>query len=242
MTNTPSETEIDNLLCKHWPGYSRQAVLVKMWLREAIESAIAKWAAPQPQAGAVPQGWKAVPVNPTPEMWKAAKSVPDPNPPYPPHYGLAWDAMLAASPTPTAEQQAAPKAAPVEQNTVPAEWLEQAYREGWAACRDAETIGEEAEDWAFGNSTANSRMIDAQQAAPKQEAQEPVAWESTTPGYIKYITQARYEKFSPAVRRWYKPYRCPGCAERGAGFDACDIATAAAQGFRDGQSTTKQEE
>jgi len=69
-----------------------------------------------------------------------------------------------------------PKAAPVEQNTVPAEWLEQAYREGWAACRDAETIGEEAEDWAFGNSTANSRMIDAQQAAPKQEAQEPAAF------------------------------------------------------------------
>ena len=48
MTNTPSETEIDNLLCKHWPGYSRQAVLVKMWLREAIESAIAKWGSPQP--------------------------------------------------------------------------------------------------------------------------------------------------------------------------------------------------
>lgn len=71
----------------------------------------AKWGT-QPQAGAVPQGWKAVPVNPTPEMWKAAKSVPDPNPPYPPHYGLVWDAMLAATPTPPAEQQAAPKAAP----------------------------------------------------------------------------------------------------------------------------------
>ena len=56
---------------------------------------------------AVPQRWKAVPVNPTPEMWKAAKTVPDPNPPYPPHYGLVWDAMLAASPTPPAEQQAA---------------------------------------------------------------------------------------------------------------------------------------
>jgi hypothetical protein len=228
--------------------------------------------------------------------------------------------------------QAAPKAVPGEQNTVPAEWLEQAYREGWAACRDAETIGEEAEDWAFGNSTANSRMIDAQQAAPKQEVQEPhgwlyewthssatgkpdstytafttdeaharkhdncraiytapqpapatqqagdvvayldvgasgyldlgaalsedalqqlpkgrhalviagtygidgyvaapqpspttkpapqqevqepVTWESTTPGYIKYITQARYEKFSPAVRRWYKPYKCSNCS------------------------------
>lgn len=48
MTNTPSETEIDNLLCKHWPAYSMQAVLVKMWLREAIKSAIAKWGSPQP--------------------------------------------------------------------------------------------------------------------------------------------------------------------------------------------------
>ena len=48
MTNTPSETEIDNLLCKHWPAYSMQAVLVKMWLREAIKSAIAKWGTPQP--------------------------------------------------------------------------------------------------------------------------------------------------------------------------------------------------
>lgn len=71
---------------------------------------LAKWGT-QPQAGAVPQGWKAVPVNPTPEMWKAAKSVPDPNPPYPPHYGLVWDAMLAASPTSPAEQQAPSAAA-----------------------------------------------------------------------------------------------------------------------------------
>ena len=50
MSNTPSETEIDNLLCKHWPAYSMQAVLVKMWLREAIKSAIAKWGSPQPVA------------------------------------------------------------------------------------------------------------------------------------------------------------------------------------------------
>lgn len=98
-------------------------------------------------------------------------------------------AALAASPTPPVEQQAAPKAAPGEQNTVPAEWLEQAYREGWAACRDAETIGEEAEDWAFGNSTANSRMIDAQQAAPKQEAQEPVAWQGVHDQTDLYYTK-----------------------------------------------------
>lgn len=85
--------------------------------------------------------------------------------------------------------EAAPKAAPGAQNTVPAEWLEQAYREGWAACRDAETIGEEAEDWAFGNSTANSRMIDAQQAAPQQEAQEPVAWQGVHDQTDLYYTK-----------------------------------------------------
>lgn len=40
----------------------------------------------------------------------------------------------------------------------------------------------------------------------------PIAWESTTPVYFKYVTQAKYEKFSPAVRQWYKPYRCTDCA------------------------------
>ncbi len=81
-----------------------------------------------------------------------------------------WREAAIAERLTRVNQQAAPKAAPGEQNAVSAEWLEQAYREGWAACRDAETIGEEAEDWAFGNSTANSRMIDAQQAAPQQAA------------------------------------------------------------------------
>lgn len=52
MINTPSETEIDNLLCKHWPAYSMQAVLVKMRLRDAIKSAIAQWATPQPSPAA----------------------------------------------------------------------------------------------------------------------------------------------------------------------------------------------
>jgi len=56
------------------------------------------------------------------------------------------------------------------QSSVPAEWLEQAFREGWAACRDSEFVGEEAEEWAFGSSQANGRMIDIQQAAPTAQA------------------------------------------------------------------------
>jgi hypothetical protein len=51
---------------------------------------------PSPPEGMA--GWKLVPVHPTPEMWNAARSVPDPNPPYPPHYGLVWDAMISAAP------------------------------------------------------------------------------------------------------------------------------------------------
>jgi hypothetical protein len=40
---------------------------------------------------------------------------------------------------------------------------------------------------------------------------EPLRWESTTPGYIRFITDSRYRKFSPAVQKWYRPL-CPKCA------------------------------
>lgn len=43
-------------------------------------------------------------------------------------------------------------------------------------------------------------------------AGEPVAWEATVPGYIKYVTQSAYEKFSNTARRGYKPYKCSSCA------------------------------
>lgn len=50
------------------------------------------------KSGLVADGWKLVPVEPTPEMCKAARAVPEPNKPYPAHFHLIWDAMLAASP------------------------------------------------------------------------------------------------------------------------------------------------
>ena len=158
---------------------------------------------------------------------------------------------LAASPTPPAEQ-AAPKAAPVEQDDHQILAITTAYEQGVGKGHQAYNSGKEIANpyspayrcdlaWQYGYKEGKEQAQREAKAAPQQEAQEPVAWESTTPGYIKYITQARYEKFSPAVRRWYKPYRCSGCAERGAGFDACDMATAAAQGFRRGQAAAKQE-
>ena len=319
MTNTPTDAEIDEVTLDVL-GYAALDKETNDTARMIARAVLAKWGT-QPQAGAVPQRWKAVPVNPTPEMWKAAKTVPDPNPPYPPHYGLVWDAMLAASPTPPAEQQAAQVIIdfsqvgtagpfPVVNGRVSlpdatmqdlARMLRPTYeaeqqaepgavgRTGCAAGTDEECTrrgcatscpaqqaapkaapGEPFDEcfpgeprvavpqglisaacFAIRNKRDGGKVLEqlrrysvgdlSQPLAPQQEAQEPVAWESTTPGYIKYITQARYEKFSPAVRRWYKPYRCSGCAERGAGFDACDMATAAAQGFRSGQAAAKQE-
>ena len=42
--------------------------------------------------------------------------------------------------------------------------------------------------------------------------QEPAAWESTTIAYTKFVSDRRYQKFSDAVKKHYKPYRCSSCA------------------------------
>lgn len=160
---------------------------------QALSAVLAKWGT-QPQAGAVPQGWKAVPVNPTQEMWKAAKTVPDPNPPYPPHYGLVWDAMLAASPTPPAEQQAAPKAAPGVGNSGFDHQTAADFLSGKTVSDEAVRKFVAASRWAHDERAALSATLLAMhgvltsreaeiallkkalmeaEAAPRQEAQEP---------------------------------------------------------------------
>lgn len=48
MSNTPSDEELNSVLCHHWPAFSMQAVLVQMWLRDAMRAALAKWGTPQP--------------------------------------------------------------------------------------------------------------------------------------------------------------------------------------------------
>lgn len=42
-------------------------------------------------------------------------------------------------------------------------------------------------------------------------AGKPIAWESTTVAYTKFITDERYQKLRPAYQTWYKPYRCSSC-------------------------------
>lgn len=53
------------------------------------------------------------------------------------------------------------------------------------------------------------------------------AWESTTVGYIKYVTDERYQKFSAEVKRWYKPYNCSFCSANS--LSAAPLETMAAQ-------------
>ena len=52
----PTDAELDAVLCKHWPAFSMQATLVRMWVRAAMRDAIAKWGTPAP-VGVEPYGW-----------------------------------------------------------------------------------------------------------------------------------------------------------------------------------------
>jgi hypothetical protein len=62
---------------------------------------------------------------------------------------------------------AAPKQAEQAQEPVRPEQVEAAWRAGWAACRDAEYVGQEAEDQAWGMSETCANA-DWENAAPKQ--------------------------------------------------------------------------
>ena len=60
--------------------------------------------------------------------------------------------------------------------------------------------------------TQIARAVLAKWGTPPVVAGEPVAWEATVPGYLKYVTQSRYEKFSAIAKSGYKPYKCSNCA------------------------------
>lgn len=78
------------------------------------------------------------------------------------------DLYACTCPFPTSRNCAAP-AAPT------AALLEKAFRTGWAACRDAEYVGQEAEDEAWGASEINGLAIDIEQAgAPSADVQAKI--------------------------------------------------------------------
>lgn len=66
-------------------------------------------------------------------------------------------------------------------------------------------------------------LLDELEAKDKRIAElsalqgKPIAWESTTPVYVKFITDERYQRLRPGYKKWYKPYRCSQCAVAGKG-------------------------
>lgn len=236
----PTDAELDAVLYKHWPAFSMQATLVRMWVRAAMRAAIVKWGTPPSRASRP----KAAPGDTLDEVMRERDEAEDfinelldevlgaDRPEWSSAYNR-YDAMSDVRERITA----------LHKPTVDKAWDQLQSAMAAPQQEPAATVIKKGADrqWMSERLGGLPDGIYSLYLAPQQEAQEPVAWESTILGYIKYITQARYEKFSPAVRRWYKPYRCSGCAERGAGFDACDMATAAAQGFRSGQAAAKQE-
>ena len=67
------------------------------------------------------------------------------------------------------------------------------------------------------NSETVRANLEAVRGTPPAVAGEPVAWEATVPGYIKYVTQSRYERFSNIAKSGYKPFKCSNCATPQAG-------------------------
>lgn len=63
-----------------------------------------------------------------------------------------------------------------------------------------------------------------------EDSTDKTAWEATTPGYTRFVSEERYRKFSPKVKLWYKPYKCSSCTEE-ASLPAFWI-TPDGQGFR----------
>lgn len=89
-----------------WPAFveywAHESHLQTFADRERFRLAVKEMLATAQAADIVPPGYVVVPVEPTWAMCEAAKKVPEPNKPYPVHFHLIWDAMIAAA-------QSAPK-------------------------------------------------------------------------------------------------------------------------------------
>ncbi|HCL6947650.1 TPA: ead/Ea22-like family protein [Enterobacter cloacae] len=93
----------------------------------------------------------------------------------------------------------------------------------WGFSRQSIWREEDAKHIAAANPATVLALLDELEAAEKRIAElsslqgKPIAWESTTPVYVKFITDERYQRLRPGYKKWYKPYRCSQCAAAGKG-------------------------
>ncbi|WP_240733887.1 hypothetical protein [Herbaspirillum huttiense] len=83
------------------------------------------------------------------------------------------------------------------------------------AFREVAADGTPITDWIDGSLPPNTPPLHPGatiQFAYGAQVAEPIAWESTTPAYAKYITDARYQQLHPGFKPWFKPYRCSQCS------------------------------
>lgn len=75
-------------------------------------------------------------------------------------------------------------------------------------------VAQQTQSFAPSFATQNELQVAAlrELLAYRKAAGEPVAWESTTTCYVKYVTDKRYQGFSDQAKQWYKPYKCSNCA------------------------------
>lgn len=73
-------------------------------------------------------------------------------------------------------------------------------------------------------------------------AAPPNGYESTTPVYARYVSPARFARFSPAVQKWYRPYWAGGEAPLNSDVHAHRVAVQALQGLANLETLNRYED
>ena len=71
--------------------------------------------------------------------------------------------------------------------------------------------------WLAGGAVLSSdHLPDAGEMVQQPSGGEVVAWRLRAPvescGLQRFMTQAKYEKQTPAIQKWYEPFKCQNCA------------------------------
>jgi hypothetical protein len=201
----PTDTELDAVLCKHWPAFSMQATLVRMWVRAAMRDAIAKWDTPpaeQPDLTKLTErgakAWAGVDAQALRDgtyQQAAPKAAPawadqavieyrytggthwcplGPAERMKPDFDGVYRLQGGVFPV----EQAAPKAAPVELSADSLRHQNKLLAETLGACILASGIVRKDIDGFTGPELLHfgEDLRSMLEVAPKQEAQEPIAW------------------------------------------------------------------
>lgn len=54
--------------------------------------------------------------------------------------------------------------------------------------------------------TTQELLRELEELRAKTQEPEPIKWQATGDGLTRYLTQTRYEKLTPQLKRWYEPY------------------------------------